>query len=51
MASLDEALGQIAFNGFIQDIPSKGRKIHILLKCIWNFLKDRPSIGTQNKSL
>ena len=33
-------------NRFIQKIPSKYSKIHILLKQIWNLVKNRSYIGT-----
>ena len=33
----------------IQDIPSKCRRIHLLLKCTWNILQDRPHLGSQIK--
>ena len=29
-------------------LPSKGRRIHLLLKCTWNILQDRP-LGPQIK--
>ena len=31
-------------------IPSKCRRIHLLLKCIWNILQDRLHLGSQIKS-
>ena len=34
---------------YLQDIPSKCRRIHILLKCTWNILQDRPCLGSQIK--
>ena len=30
-------------------IPFKCRRIHLLLKCIWNILQDRPHLGSQIK--
>ena len=33
----------------IQDIPSKCRRIHLLLKCTWNILQDRPHLASQIK--
>ena len=35
---------------YLQDIPSKGRRIHLLLKCTWNILQDRPHLWSQIKS-
>ena len=32
---------------YLQDIPPKFRKIHLLLKCTWNILQDRPNLGSQ----
>ena len=34
---------------YLQDIPSKCRRIHLLLKCTWNILQDRPHLGSQIK--
>ena len=36
-------------HGYLQDIPSKGRRIHLLLKCTWNILQDRPHPESQIK--
>ena len=33
----------------LQDIPSKCRRMHLLLKCTWNILQDRPHFGLQIK--
>ena len=33
----------------IQNTPSNNSRIHILLKCTWNILQDRPYIRLQNK--
>ena len=33
----------------IQDSPSKCRRIHLLLKCTWNILQDRPHLGSKIK--
>ena len=33
----------------LQDIPSKCRRMHLLLKCTWNILQDRPHLGSQIK--
>ena len=33
----------------LQDIPSKCRRIHLLLKCTWNIHQDRPHLGLQIK--
>ena len=33
----------------IQDMPSKCRRIHLLLKCTWNILQDKPHLGSQMK--
>ena len=30
-------------------LPSKGRRIHLLLKCTWNILQDRPHLGSRIK--
>ena len=35
---------------YFQDITSKKIRIHILLKCSWNILKNQPHIGTQSES-
>ena len=35
-------------NCYLQDIPSKCRRIHFLLMCTWNILQDRPHL--ENKS-
>ena len=34
-----------------EDIPSKCRRIQLLLKCTWNILQDRPHLGSQIKPL
>ena len=36
---------------YLQEIPSKCRRIHLLLKCTWNILQDRPHLGSQIKTL
>ena len=33
----------------LQDIPSKCRRIHLLLKCTWNIHQDRPHLGSHFK--
>ena len=38
------------FDSLVQDIPFKCSQIHILLKRVWKFLKNKPYTGTQNKS-
>ena len=38
------------FDSLVQDIPFKCSQIHILLKIIWKFLKNKPYVGTQNMS-
>ena len=34
---------------YLQDIPSKCRRIHLLFKCTWNIVQDRPHLGSQIK--
>ena len=34
---------------YLQDIPPKCRRIHLLLTCTWNILEDRPHLGSQIK--
>ena len=34
-------------NSYLQDIPSKDRRIHFLFKCTWNVLQDRSCIEIQ----
>ena len=48
--TLDEMdLIDIKISGY-QDIPSKCRRIHLLLKCTWNILQDRPHLESPIKS-
>ena len=35
---------------YLQDIPSKGRRIHLLLKCTENILQDRPTSWVTNQT-
>ena len=35
---------------YLQNIPSKCRRIHLLLKCTWNILQDRPQGHKSNLS-
>ena len=35
---------------YLQDIPSKCRRVHFLLKSTWNILQDRLHLGSQIKS-
>ena len=32
---------------YLQDVPSKCRRIHLLFKCTCNILQDRPHLGSQ----
>ena len=34
---------------YLPDIPSKCRRIHLLLKCTWNIFQDRLHFGSQIK--
>ena len=34
---------------YLQDISFKCRRIHLLLKCTWNILQDKPHLGSQIK--
>ena len=38
-----------ASHWYLQNIPPKCRRIHLLLKCTWNILQDRPHLGSQIK--
>ena len=44
---LNDTLDEIDLN--LWDIPSKFRRIHLLFKCTWNILQDRPHVGSQIK--
>ena len=44
---LNYTLDEIDLN--LQDIPSKCRRIHLLLKCTRSILQDRPHLGSQIK--
>ena len=37
------------YHWYLQDIPSKCRRIHLLLKCTWNILQDRSHLVSQIK--
>ena len=34
---------------YVQGIPSKCRRVHLLFKCTWNILQDRPHLRSQIK--
>ena len=37
-------------NSYLQDFPSKYRRLHCLLRCMWNTLQYRPHLGSQIKT-
>ena len=41
---LNDILDEMDLIDNLQDIPSKCRRIHLLLKCMWNILQDRPHL-------
>ena len=45
---LNDTLDEMDLIDYLQDIPSKCRRIY-LLKCTWNILQDRPYLGSQIK--
>ena len=46
---LNDALDEMYAIDNLQYIPSKCRRICLLLKCTWNILQDRPHLGSQIK--
>ena len=46
---LNDTLDETDLTDYLQGIPCKCRRIHILLKCTWNILQDRPHLGSQIK--
>ena len=46
---LNDALDEMYVIDNLQYIPSKCRRICLLLKCTWNILQDRPHLGSQIK--
>ena len=47
---LKETMEKLDLIDIFRTLHPKKSRIHILLKCSWNILKNRPHIGTQSES-
>ena len=47
---LKETIEKLDLIDIFRTLHPKKSRIHILLKCSWNILKNRPHIGTQSES-
>ena len=47
---LKDTLDEMDLTGIFKTVHPKCRRIHLLLKCPWNILQDRPYLGSQIKS-
>ena len=46
---LNDTLDEMDLINIFKTVPSKCRRIHLLLMCTWNILQDRPHLGSQIK--